>query len=343
MFYVKYLGEDNGVYHFQYEGSYYTYGYARGEVEINENTSSTSGKVNMEMRMVWVNYDGHFDLVKVEEKSFWGDEKSYYGISNLSLHIYTKEPLDISVNISMSGTSMYGEISTNIEYVLKGTFDVSADVSFEDPIPYIPINTTSEYIGTTANYVGKWKIDTIGHSKLSTNMGSNNMSGGVNLRVSLDKHVNDDFSGSTHVSADMVVSDGKVHRTGVLENLLIGYLNIFPQVNPFGTSGEGLSFDNYLSTAISISNAAEYSRSEGFYTAITLSDGHFGFTAVSTEESEPATEEEVKAVESDAPAEYGSYSSGLLDFIMASWIYILVGIAAILGVAAAVIFLRTKK
>ncbi len=342
---VKYMGEKDGAYRFHFEGSYYGYGYAKGSVEAKNTGSSMylqNASLDMEIKMLWINYDGYFDLVKVN-KSEIGSSYSYYGIKDISMHVYTKKPLDIYGNLSLVNFE-YGNLSSKMSIVTKltGTIDVGANLMFSDPIPYIPDNSTPKYVFSdpTLNYNGHWNVNTKGYTKMH---GESSM-GTTDNKVNLDKNVNRDFNGTTDVYADMEKHGSTVKRTGIIENLPIYLTSILPgsssSLNP-NTNPNELSFDSYIGVSMMKDNEGNIG-SNGFYSSVNM-QGQGGGAEPAPKisgESQSASESEVKAVETNAPGEYGEYSGNLLGDLM---LWIIIGVAVVVIIAIVVVVVKIKK
>ncbi len=336
MFFVKYMGEENGEYKFHYEGAYYSYGYIKGTASRHDSLYNMSGSVDMTLKSFWVNYEGDFHLVKVVDHEAL-NEVTYYGMKDISIHVYTKEPIDMHMEETYTGESMGAKSTMNMKTELKGTIDINTFITFEKPIPYLPDNSTPNYVSTetSANYSGHWKVNTKGYSYVrgsSQGIGANTS---MDMNVSLDKNIDKSFSGTLEDVFVMMSKHGNaVSRCGILENIPFAITGIYP--SPFIQNSNKIEVSGFINSAFILNHYAKYNGD--FYSSVKEDEttGSFNVNIHSEEYSEPATENEVKNVENNAPAEYGTYQ-GEGSFIPTLYLITIAVVAAIIVVAIVVI------
>lgn len=344
-FIVKYVGENNGMQRFHFEGSYYVYGYVKGKIKGNMGMImiNGAGNIDMEIKSLWINYDGYFDLVKCKSEYLW-ENYTYYGMKDIKIHYYTKEPLDIYGKIYMKINTPNGSGEMTNELKLTGNMNINSLITFNEPIPYLPANDTPNYVykNTYASYNGHWKINTNGYFKMSGKGSSGSSSGSSNFKISFDKNVDKDFSGNILVFASVERDGDYITRNGIIENIAPNFENIFP--TGFSVSKD-ISFKNYMNTLASESNSAKYDSNTGFYTSIKIKGEESGYMMPDVNgegESSQTSENEVKEIEGNAPAKYGSYPEGILDIIMDYLLYIVIGVIAIIVIVIAVLIARRR-
>ena len=343
-FIVKYVGENNGMQRFHFEGSYYVYGYVKGKIKGNMGMMNGTGNIDMEIRSLWINYDGYFDLVKCKSEYFW-ENYTYYGMKDIKIHYYTKKMMDIygKVEINVNTPNMSGELTTELK--LAGTMDINSLITFNEPIPYLPTNDTPNYIykDTYASYNGHWKINTNGYFKMYGKGSSGSSSSSSNFKTSFDKNIDKGFSGNMSVYASLERDGDYITRNGIIENIAPNFENIFP-IGFFGSND--ISFKNYMNAVTDESNSAKYDSNTEFYTSINLSSEESEYMMPDINgkgESSQSSESEVKGIEENAPAKYGSYSEGIIDLLMNYLLYIVIGIIAIIIIVVVLIVRRRQK
>lgn len=346
--FIKYSGSKNGYERFNFEGSYYTYGHLKGDMKVKYQNTSLSLNIDSKIKSFWVDYSGYFDLVKYQPS--WGYFNSTcYGIQDIMMSYYTKKPLDLYSK--GSGNFILGNTTAQMtsEYQLQGYISVTAYVTFDKPIPYLPANNSPPFINPyiTANYSGVAQLNTNGYMKASGTQQSVNMG----VTVSLDSNIKKNLNGMTYISPQFINNYSSVYRIGIPEDVGIYALNII-QISPT-TNKVDADFDGYLYSLMDTHNQAIYDNSSKFYKTITISPSlyqsnilgslNFNNAFVIMGSSQPATEEEVKDVENNAPSIYGSYQESFWDLLMNYLLYIIIGIVVAVAVVVPLIIIRRKR
>ncbi len=336
MFFVKYMGKENGEYKFHYEGSYYSYGYIKGSVNQHSSFGYLNGTVDIKQKSFWVNYQGDFHLVKAVDHEGL-KEVTYYGMKDISIHVYTKEPINIHIAGKYIGESMSSKNTINIKIELKGIIDINTLINFEKPIPYLPDNSTPDFVGTqtSANYSGHWKVHTEGYSYQNDSSQGIGANRSLEMNVSLNKNIDTSFSGTLDDVFVMMSKHGNsVSRCGILENIPFAITEIYSSQVTHNSNKTDVS--GFINNALILNHNAKYHGD--FYSSVNEEENS-GSLIVSVHGegySEPATENEVKSVENNAPAEYGSYQEEGF-FIPILYLIIIAVVAAIIVVAIVVI------
>ncbi len=335
IFFVKYTGEEKGEYKFHYEGSFYSYGYIKGSVSHHSSLETTNGSMSMELKSLWINYEGDFHLVKVENSESFS-KATYYGMKDISIHVYTKEPINMRMEEKYTQKSTQAKNSINMKTNLEGNIDINTFIIFQKPIPYLPDNSTPDFVSTqtSANYSGHWKVNTDGSinvSGFSQVMGANTS---ILTNVSLDKNTDTDFNGSLKDVFVMMSKHGdSVSRCRVLENIPLALTKIYP--SPFTQNSKEINVSGFIRGVFILNHYAKYNGD--FYSSVKEegTTGCFDVNIHNGQYSDPATEKEVKSVENNAPAEYGTYQEDETTIPPINWIIMgtIVVVATVIVVA----------
>ncbi len=342
MFFVKYVGNKGNAQEFHYEGVYYSYGYVTGKFSHKDNIGSMNSTVNIKEKSIWINYQGNFTIVKAVKHEIFREE-SYYGIKNLTVHVYTKKPLNMNMKIEQHyeevSNGKKGSISMQTE--LKGTINMYESIIFKEPIPYIPENSTSVTVDTDANYTGHWDVNTQGYADFK---GSSQLLGTSNsnfdLNKSLNKNVNGDFNGTVrYVVVFMDKHGNEVERCGIPENIPFAITSIFPSTS---SSNSEISPSEFIKQLLLVYHNAKFQGS--FYTSIKLNEipGNINVDFTSHTYSQSVSPKEVKSVENNAPAEYGSYNENSSIYTN-TIIWGITAAVAISVIVIAVVLLKRKN
>ncbi|NPA75770.1 MAG: hypothetical protein GXO25_06795 [Euryarchaeota archaeon] len=330
---ISYEGKDSTGYKFHYEGGFYSYGYVDSQLSEHSMFGNITTNLKIEAKMVWIDFEGTFHLVRVNSSFTTGD--AYYGIKDFSYHIYTKQPLDIYGNASSDMKAANKTINMGLELKLTGTMDITGSVVYKTPVPYLPAGdnfTSAQVFLTSAVYSGHWKLNTQGYLKT---WGSQDLFGGGTggaTTVSLDKNVDTDYSGTTNIDgADLTKKGSTVTHSFMVGGLPGKLMNVVvPTTGSNKWDVAGLFSTSWLVES-------DYSSEDGFYHSanVQYSNHALGMGAIYTTvygESQPATESDVKTVETNAPAEYGSYEEGMSEYMLLIILSIIVAVAVIVVV-----------
>ncbi len=344
---ITYVGEENGYERFNYEGSYYSYGRAKGTLKIKDSTLDYEIDMNIDIKIksLWIVFNGYFYLTKYTYAT-WPSLQEAWGIAELFTDYYTKKPLDIYEKLSGSVKSPNSTMSVGMDYRLTGTLSVSATTTFDDPIPYLPVNATGidTYQDTDAHYTGVGVVHTSGHMTANAYPLSSTVYLDINTKKSLD--------GSTWVTASMNGNNTSYIRTGIIENTGINYMYIL-SLNETMRKMD-INFGNYLFSSLAINNQAKYDKVTGFYSQITmvpLGTGSSSIISVLNSidtmfeggASQQATENDVKNVETNAPSIYGYYQESIWELLMDYLLYIIIGIVVAVAVIVPLVLVRRRK
>ena len=348
--FIKYSGEKNGYYRFNFEGSYYTYGRLKGMFKYASNQMvSTSASINMDMKVkaFWIDYRGYLDIVKYQPG--WGYPNSTcYGIQDMMISYYTKEPIDIYGEMSGHMTMGNQSMKVGSEYQLQGYISVTANINFDEPVPYLPANNTPSEMNPyiMANYSGVAELKTNGYAKITESTSPTSMQ----VEISLDTNVDKNLNGATYIFSEFSKNNTEFYRVGIPENIGFYALNII-SISPESQKVDA-SMDNYLSALMDTNNRGIYDNRSSFYNTIVMSGGEpwvqttglmFSGNVFISGSSQPATEEEVKNVENKAPDIYGSYQENFLELLMDYLLYIIIGIVVAVAIVVPLIIVRRKK
>ena len=277
--YVEYNGEENGLYNFSYIGSFYSYIFLNGTMRVNI-LPSTTISWNNTRTWEWINSRGYFLLERCNVTDDLGMKHEVYAIKEQYIHVYTKEPMKIYMNTKIESQGHIVYSTTNITL----SFDIKLKLHYEQPAAYIPLREENFSYSTNISYTGHIKLKAKGYYS------EGNCT--TLLNTTIDKEVSDSINPIIHFT-----SSGKmVNRTGVIENVPVGFSNI----NPF-IFQKGVDF--YLSLAIRmISQPAKAHLGDQFYTSITLAPYILGMNGAT---SQNATREDVENIMTKAPQIYG--------------------------------------
>ncbi|NPA74652.1 MAG: hypothetical protein GXO25_01050 [Euryarchaeota archaeon] len=331
---VRYEGKDSTGYKFHYEGGFYSYGYVNAAINGSSQWGKMNSNMKIEAKMIWIDFEGEFHLVKVNSSFTTGD--AYYGIKDFSFHVYTKQPLDIFTNVTGKMNFFNHTMTLGMEMKLTGTMDISGAVVYKTPIPFLPADenfSSAQVFSTSATYSGHWKLNTQGYIKLWGN-GMPGTGAGKNgtTKISLDKHINTDFSGTENYIDAVLIKKGNV----INYPFMIGGLptKLLDMVMPSKNTG-----DWHVTPLFSTSwnEYGKYSTKDCFYQSVNVSETNFifgGEAAYSTVrgESQQTSVSDVKTVETNAPAEYGSYEEGMSEYMLLIILSIIVAVAVIVVV-----------
>ncbi len=341
MFFLKYVSNRGNAWEFHYEGVYYSYGYVIGKFRHKDNIGSMNGTVNIKEKSIWINYQGNFTIVKAVKHELFR-EVSYYGIKNLTVHVYTRKPLNMKIEQHYKEESNGKKGSISMKTELKGSINMYYSIIFKEPIPYIPENSTSVTVDTEANYTGHWEVNTQGYSDFK---GSSQLLGASNssfeFNNSLNKNANGDFNGTVrNVFVFMHKHGNEVERCGIPENIPFATTSIFPSMS---SSNSEISSSGFIKQLLLVYHNAKFQGS--FYTSIKLNEipGNINVDFTSHTYSQSVSPKEVKSVENNAPAEYGSYDENSSIYTNTLLLGITAAVAIIVIVIAVVLLKRKNK
>ncbi len=329
---VKYMGRDNIGYKFHYDGGFYTYGYLNGE----EKTNTSDVKGTIKIKAIWIDYAGDFHLVMVN-----GTDGSYYGVKDFSFHVYTKEPFDIYVSMSMKSTektqTMFGGMSISMK--LSGTFDISVTSNYSEPIPYIPVSSNFNRVTvfSTASYSGHINAKTSGYYVMSGKYGGKTLS----VQNSLNKTINKGFNGENNISAVLEKTANRIKYPALISGLSIRVLE-GAMVNPLSSSVSEEWNPDKIAYPSEVHYANATMGSDGFYTSVEIPSAHPLYpNPTATNPSQETTPEDVRAVETGAPQNYGEYSEP--NNLLSNTTMIIIIVVVIVAVIAVVVVMMKKK
>ncbi len=328
---IKYIGKDSTGYKFSYEGGLYEYGYFKGKTSVNSFGTYANSSVDMNIKKVWIDFNGYFHLVMVNAST-----GAYYGIKDLSFHIYTKAPMDIFLrfNSSMSGLHIPNNLTNNrinAELKLTGNIDMNGTIRYEDPFPYIPASSDFHMarVNTQANYSGHWKVNTEGYVYASAGYG--NFNGNVNY--SLNKDIDTGFNGTTYVSSYMEKNGDNVSYDPVISTLPYSFLNrLLP--SPYQHKW---NLDAFIASPFFVATGKW--TGSGMYQSITIG-GHTSYPMTDTT-SQKASASDINAIEENAPYVYGE---NVQPGTIPGYMYIVLGFVLVTAVVVTVVLvIRNKK
>ncbi len=334
---IRYAGEDDIGYVFKYEGGYYSYGYVRAIIKGKWNNDSFVDMINIKVDKIWIDFSGEFHLVKIVTNSDLGG--SYYGIRDLTVHIYTKEPLWIYINFTSKHT-LYP--SHEEAMMLKGTFNISGKATFSKPIPYIPSSSNyADAYGITENYSGHIKVDTNGYLKFLTYQP---YAKGVDITYSLDKNIDSYFKNTVALGwFSLMKNNNTVYYPMIIEELPEKTISMCAN----GDLYEG-DIQNLLVPSGQTLVEGNYNISDMFYD--TVNTPAFGYNEPlnllpykTYGKSEIATSIDVKNVENDAPRIYGSLEEKANNVIFVILPFIIATVAIIIMLIIVVIKRRKRN
>ncbi len=317
LYYIKYVGIENGQYKFKFAGSFYAWAH----IVSSGSYEGAYGEGTADIKSLWINFDGYFYLVEDEYYDWWDDSNyTYYKLTYLNAHIYTKQDMDISIEYKASyqGSTYSGSISIN------GNFDIKLEISFGGGVPFMPkdvgVYTIYEY--TYADYDA--------HVKANLKVTAKDSSTGTNT---YDFNINKNYSGSVYFYSSMSVNPSgnkaKVEKPAIITSCGKNAMYIFGYPIYYLTRSDA-NVDSMVSSLQS-SNDAEYDSSSGFYTKQKI--GSFDYVYAGNDYSSPTTESEVNDVRENAPAKYGAYGGNFLIYILIIVIVIVVVLIVIILVA----------
>ena len=319
LYYVKYVGMENGKYRFDFAGTFYAWAHVSGTGTYE----GITGEANLDVKSLWVNFEGYFYLVEDEVYDWWtGENHTYYKMTYLNMHIYTKEDIDISLDYKMTsgGQTTKGGIS------IKGNFDIQLEITFDPGLPYLPgdSDTYNVYEYTYADY------NTHVKANLNVKMEGEYDNGQLNFDV------NKNFSGSVYMfsSLDVEVNGNQIKVTKPSIITESGKNALYP----FGTYAFCLTktdpnVDSYVSS-LQNGNKAIYDSTTGYYSKQTVDD--FSYVGVGGDYSSTATVNEVNDARNNAPAKYGAYSGNF-------WIYIIIIVVVVVVVLMITLLVALKR
>ncbi len=200
--YVKYAGYENGLYRYDFIGSFYSNTFLNGTLKL-QYSNTMAWKNTRTMR--WINYEGYFLLEKYNLTSN-GENMKFYGIKMLFLHIHTKTH-DIARGQVKYEWIPGGSLIQSFNYSLSYTSRIF--INYTKPLPYIPITGSNVTYYTTAIYSGFVHASGEGYSETN------------NCTYILGKEINQNFSGNITMRVKMSYFGNIARRTGLVELLPI--------------------------------------------------------------------------------------------------------------------------
>jgi len=318
--YVEYEGEDNGLHNFSYIGSFYTYYTVNGTLVMNTPHTLKDTWYNSS-GFFWINYEGYILLEKCNVTDMFGKKHMVYAIKEQYMHIYSKEPLRLDVDMDTNTSKLSYHYRANY----TGSFDITLKVFYSQPVSYIPINspdTISYY--SKVNFTGHVNAKATGYSSFK------GQGGLLNKTIDMNNTIDRDVKGSLSVLVKMDVDGNNVTRASLLEALP----TVFSEL-----PGMFVDPENYISSQLRLlfllPNEATFDGD--FYESIYL--GHY-VIGLQTYKSENATKDDVEKIRTEAPQIYGPAEAemGLTDYLI-----IAVSIVIAVIVILIVVLLITKK
>ncbi len=352
MYYVKYVGEDQYGYRFDYKGG----AYVKGEVDI-EIAEDDGAKVSfyLNVERFETDFSGSFWLVYVYDEGtyFWEQEKrEYYGIARHvgevsgTLKFETKTHSTGNASSSLPPVQLNVKSETNIN-------KLSLTLTFTRPVPYIPLNDTDDAdVDTQINYTGHIKADV--HTYMSGKISGNTSESALSMSyeygpVSFDN----DFRGTADIYAylDTAKSGSLVWHPDPIFGLLnaVGMFNLGPLFMSMPTSSDEYAFywDGYSVPIPSVYEdgfyTAHVSEFPNIYTAAALSASKKNIETEETFYTEPATEDEVNEYIQNKEAYTPGLEFDLIQFLQDNALFIALGVAAVVGTAGVWVFRRRGK
>ncbi len=314
--YIKYQGEEDGLYNFSYFGSFYEYNFINGTLDRRDYPFE---RMWMDYRSKgWVNFDGYFLLERCNVTDMWMRQHEVYAIKYQFIHVYTKE------NLERRGSGYLKLRNDVVEFRMNYSihFDIKLMLNYSQPLVYYPVGSDEMAYYSTVNYSGHVGAGGSGYFKYG------NFSGGMVTNMDLNGTVDDDVSSNLQITVKFSSEGNTTERPGVLE--LIPF---------YFTSSSYLIFDNlefYLSYALG-SIGQMNSRAEmgnDFYSSITIPEMVIGSYKHTSQE---ASEEEIEDMRTKAPEIYGPESGGWFSNYA---VVISIIIAAVIVAAVALLVAR---
>jgi len=317
LYYVKYVGIENGQYRFNFAGSFYAWAH----VAATGTSEGASGVATADIKSLWINFDGYFYLVEDEYYDWWDDANyTYYRLTYLNAHIYTKQDIDVSLEVKAS----YQDSTYSESIAMNGNFDIQIEISFEPGIPFLP-KDIGDYIVYEYSYAS---YDA--HVKADLKLTAKEASTGT---VTYNFNVNQDYSGSVYFYSSLSVNPSgdkaTVEKPAVITNCGRNAMDAFGNPIYYLTRTDP-NVDTMVSS-LQNSNEAEYDPSTGFYTKQKI--GSFDYVYAGNDYSTPTTESEVNEVRENAPAKYGTYGVNLIVYLVIIAIVIVVVLVVVILVA----------